>query len=443
MLFASLSSLHALAAGVVLVGVLALVVVRPRGLAVSWPAGIGALTVIALGVLSVAALGAIVGDTWDAAATLIALFVLSEALDANGFFTWAALHLARVARGSGWRLYAMVLLLTTGVTALLANDGAVLMLTPIFATLLTKIYPDDRLRLPYIFAAGFFADAMSALFVPSNLTNIILADANHLSFAQVAGWMWLPMVAVFVVAGGAFALRFRGRLRASYAMDALGEPADALRDRFTFWAGWVALGGLIVGYIVGGELHLPISIIAGSAALALLVIVHLRQLRPASEVLRAAPWSILIYALGMFVVITAAFQTHLLHFLTEPLRMQVAPAAGASGALISGALLALLSAATNNLPATLVGVLALRSAHAVAPMAIYAIILGVDIGPKLTPFGSLATLLWLGILERNGIHISWGAYLRENWWVALLALGAAFAGLLASAALHGAPLLHP
>lgn len=426
---------EAILAGGVLLAVLALVVARPCGLDVAWPAGIGALVVLAFGLLSPAALGTIFGDVWDAAATLIALFLLSEALASNGFFEWAALHLARLARGSGPRLYVLVLLLTTGVTALLANDGAVLMLTPIFVVLLGKIHPEERLRLPYLFAAGFFADALSILFLPSNLTNIILADATHLSFARSAAWMFLPAVAVFCAAGAAFAVRFRGELRAPYALAALGDPAAAIRDRVVFWAGWATLGGLVVGYIIGGERHLPVSLVAGTGALAMLTLVGLRRLRSVRRVVAAAPWSILVYALGMFVVITAAFDAHALASLTHPLRLAVAPATG--NPVVAGGLLALLAALANNLPATLVGVLALRTAHAVGHTAIYALMLGVDIGAKLTPFGSLATLLWLGILRRHGIVISWGRYLRENWWVTLLALAAAFAGLLAASALLG------
>jgi arsenical pump membrane protein len=80
-------------------------------------------------------------------------------------------------------------------------------------------------------------------------------------------------------------------------------------------------------------------------------------------------------------------------------------------------------------------VLALRTVPHPALMAIYAIVLGVDIGSKLTPFGSLATLLWLGILDKHGIRISWGHYLRENWWVTVVVLAAAFAGLLVSSVL--------
>lgn len=429
--------MHSLIAAALLLVVLALVVWRPRGLAVAWPAGVGAALAVALGLLSVGALQTIFGDTWDAAATLIALFLLSETLDSNGFFTWAALRLARMAGGSGWRLYALSLLLTALVTALLANDGAILMLTPIFARLFLRIYPDQTSRLPFLLATGFFADAMSALFVPSNLTNIIIADANHLAFGSVFLWTVLPTLAAFAAGALAFGARFRAHLRKPYDCALLDDARAAIRDRVVFWCGWVGLALLIVGYIIGGALHAPVSLVAGVVAIAMLALGRLRGLLSIGKTFRTAPWSILIYALGMFVVITAAFDAHALAFLIHPLRAHVTTAAGPSGALFSGGLLALLSAAVNNLPAALIGVLALRDTGHISAMAIYAILLGVDIGPKLTPYGSLATLLWMGILARNGIHISWRRYVVENWWIALLTLGAAFLGLLASNALLG------
>jgi arsenical pump membrane protein len=426
---AGITLIRAALAGVILLGVLALIALRPRGLPVAWPAAVGALVVVLAGLLSLPELFVIFGATWDAALTLIALFVLSETLESNGFFRWAALHLARVARGSGWRLYGLILLLTTGVTALLANDGAVLMLTPILVVLLAKIYPDKRLHLPYIFACGFFADAMSGLLIPSNLTNIIVADAHHLSYARSAVWMALPTVAVFLVAGAAFALRFRRRLAVPFDAANVKEPESAIGDWGLFRLGWGVLAGLVIGYIVGGELGLPVSLIACSGALILLLAVHLRGLRSAHAILAAAPWSILIYAFGMFAVVTAAFTAGTLEPVARLLQAAAQPNGGVRGPAEAGSLLALLAAAANNLPATLVGVLALHGATQVGRTVLYAILLGVDIGPKLTPFGSLATLLWLRVLRRNGISISWGHYLRENWWVTLLALAAAFGGL--------------
>ncbi|MBV9688093.1 MAG: hypothetical protein JO202_00110 [Ktedonobacteraceae bacterium] len=430
-----LQTVHMGIASSLLVAVLACIVLRPRGLNVAWPASVAALIAIALGLLPLTTLRTILNDTWDASATLIALFLLSEALDAHGFFTWAALYLARSARGSGWLLYILILVLTLATTGLLANDGAVLILIPIFATLLVKIYKAEAFRLPFLFAAGFLADAASTLFVPSNLTNIIIADANRLNFTAFAQWMALPTLFAAATASCCFGVRFHRLLGKKYDTQVLEQPHAALQDRLLFWVSWGALLLLVIGYIIGSQFHLPISYIAGPIALSMVLLVQVRQIRSVRSLLLAAPWSILFYALAMFVVITAAYYAHVLSFLTVPLRAFVAPSADVAGAILSGSILALLSAAANNLPATLIGVLVLHMVPHPNLLAIYAMILGVDVGPKFTPFGSLATLLWLDILRRNGIRISWLRYFYENWWITLVTLGMSFVGLVVSYAL--------
>jgi arsenical pump membrane protein len=418
---------HEVVASILLVVVLILVVVRPFKLDIAWFTSIGALIAIVSGLLPLTSLLTIFGATWDATITLIALFLLSQALDSSGFFNWSALFLARLARGSGWRLYGLMLLLTLAVVALLANDGAILMLTPIFARLLKKIYPREAHRLPFFFAAGLFADAMSIIFIPSNLTNIIIADANQLNFLRFAAWMLLPTLCAFIVGGGAFAWRFRQQISASYDVNVLEEPKSVIVDHVMFSISWWALGVLALGYIVGNEFHVPFSLVSGVIALAMLFLVQLRGLQSARVMLLKAPWNILIYALSMFVVITAAYEAQILGFLISPLTSAVH--SGLSGALAAGGIVAILAAVVNNLPAVLVSVLALQKAAHVSQTAIYAIVIGTNIGPKLTPFGSLATLLWLGILKDHDINISWGTYMRENWWVVLLTLSAAFGGL--------------
>ena len=427
-----LQTLHMAIASILLIAVLLCVVLRPRGLNVAWSASVGAVIAMVLGLVPITALRTIFNDTWDASATLIALFLLSQALDAHGFFAWAALYLARIARGSGWLLYILILVLTLATAALLANDGAVLILIPIFATLLLKIYKAETLRLPFLFAAGFLADATSTLFVPSNLTNIIIVDASRLNFTTFAQWMALPTLLAAITAGCCFGVRFHRLLGKNYDTSMLEQPDAVLQDRLLFWASWAALSLLVIGYIIGSQFHLPISSIAGPIAFTMVLLVHVRQIRSARSLLLAAPWSILLYALGMFVVITAAYQAHVLSFLTIPLRAFVMPTADVVGALLSGSIVAFLSAATNNLPTTLIGVLVLHGVARPNLLAIYAMVLGVDIGPKFTAFGSLATLLWLDILRRNGIRISWLRYFYENWWITLVTLGMSFVGLVVS-----------
>lgn len=433
------ASLHGPGAGLLLLVVLGLVVTRPRGLDVAWFAGAGGALAVVSGLLPLPAVGAIIARTWDAVVTLIALVLLSQALESNRFFDWAASHVARAAGGSGWRLYILVLLLTSAVAALLANDGAVLMLTPIYATLLRTVYRDDQaaVRLPFLLATGFFADAMSALFIPSNLTNIIVADATGLDVPSAALHLAAPMAAAFLVGGAAFALRFRGRLGTPYDPTDPDDPTTIIRDRVVFWAGWAALGGMVAGYIVGGNLHLPVASVALPAGVAMLMLVDRRRLRPAREALATAPWPVLIYALGMFAVLTAAYDAGVLGGLVGLLRDAARPGAGFPGIVVVGGLATLVSAAVNNLPAALLGVFALGGDGHGAHTATYALILGVDIGPKLTPFGSLATLLWLRILAQHDIRVSWGQYIRENWWITLLVVGASLGVLELSQSLLG------
>jgi arsenical pump membrane protein len=369
--------------------------------------------------------------------------MLAAALEANHFFEWAALSLAKMARGSAWRLYVLMCLLTIAVTVFLGNDGAILGMTAIVAKLVKKTFPENiPIWWPYIFATGFLADAFSGFLVPDNLTNIIVASTYHLPFVLFMLQMSLPMILAASVAIGCFAFRFRSVLfkeRISYDPAALQEPVEVLKDRVIFKISLGALFVLIAGHlIIGGVFHQPVTFVVVPVALVMLGLVHFRGLRSARVVLLDAPWDVLVYALGMFVVITAAMTPGVTdRFLAiAPLHGLIAGTdKSLTGLFVAGGMLAVLAALTNNLPATLAGVVLLGAGsahnHSPAMLAVYAVILGVDIGPKLTPYGSLATLMWMGILKRQGVMVPWDHCFRENWWVAVLALGAALLGLFA------------
>ncbi|GCE16010.1 ArsB/NhaD family transporter [Tengunoibacter tsumagoiensis] len=428
---------------VILLLVLVVVVWRPRtrwtphGLPVFIPAAIGAIVALTLGLVGLTMLGTIVSRVWDASFTLIGLFLLAAALEANHFFEWAALRLAKIADGSSWRLYLLLCLLTIGVTIFLGNDGAILGMTAIVAKLVKTIFPTrERHWWPYIFAAGFLADSFSGFLVPDNLTNIIVASTYHLPFVTFMVQMALPMVLAAVVAISCFAIRFNTVLlkdKVKYDSSMLLKTGSVLKDQLVFKVIWIALTVLILGHlIVGGVFHQPASFVVVPVAVIVLFFVHFRKLRLAHEILFAAPWEVLLYALGMFVVITAAMTpTVITLFLSiQPLHSLIMGEKSVIGLFTTGGILAVLSAVTNNLPATLAGVLLLGTVAHPPMLAIYAVIIGVDIGPKLTPYGSLATLLWLGILKREGITISWGRCFKENWLITVFALTAALLGLL-------------
>ncbi|HWS84983.1 MAG TPA: ArsB/NhaD family transporter [Ktedonobacteraceae bacterium] len=430
-------------AGLVILAVVLLGVIwRPRtlwwpdGMPVFIPAAVGAVLAVVLGLVGLPILVTIVWRVWDASFTLIGLFVLAAALEANHFFEWAALRVAHVAGGSPRRLYVLICLLTIVVTVFLGNDGAILGITAIVVKLVKKTFPkEQRIWWPYIFAAGFLADAFSGFLVPDNLTNIIVASTYHLPFVLFMLQMSLPMILTAVVVIDCFAFRFRSALfndKISYNAALLENPASVLQDRLIFKVTCGALVVLIVGHLViGGLFHQPVSFVVVPVALVVLGFVHFRGLRLAHEIVFTAPWEVLVYALGMFVVITAAMTSGVIAMFLSiaPLHGLIAGQKSLTGLFVTGGILAVLSALTNNLPATLAGVLLLGTVQKPAMLAIYAIIIGVDVGPKLTPYGSLATLLWMGILKREGAEISWGRCFKENWPVAVCALVAALLGL--------------
>ncbi len=436
--------LETVAGPVILLVVLVGVVLRPRtpwwpsGTPVFISAGVGAVLALVLGLVGMPTLVTIVGRVWDASFTLIGLFMLAAALETNHFFEWAALRLAHVAQGSRWRLYLLLCLLTIVVTIFLGNDGAILGMTAIVAKLVQNIFPEERQKSawwPYILATGFLADAFSGFLVPDNLTNIIVASTYHLPFINFMLQMSLPMIFAAGVAIICFMLRFRSVLfgdEVGYDTAVLKEPASVLKDGLIFRVSCGALFVLITGHlIIGGVFRQPVSFVVVPVAVIVLVFMQFRKITFVNEILFAAPWDVLVYALGMFVVITAAMTPGVISaFLSiAPLHELIAGARSGTGIFVTGWILGGLSAVTNNLPATLAGVLLLETAKKTSMLAIYAVILGVDVGPKLTPYGSLATLMWMGILKRQGIEISWSRCFKENWWVAAFALTASLFGL--------------
>ena len=323
----------------------------------------------------------------------------------------------------------------------LAETGSTLLVPPLSKARsnghsMEKTLPKvENIWWPYILATGFLADAFSGFLVPDNLTNIIVASTYHLPFIDFMVQMSLPMVFAASIAIFFFALRFRSVLfndKARYNPEGLEDPAKVLKDKLIFRVSCGALFVLIVGHLViGGVFHQPVSFVVVPVALIVLVFMHFRRITFVHEILFAAPWDVLVYALGMFVVITAVMTPEVISvFLSiTPLHALIMGQRSGPGVFVTGWILGGLSAVTNNLPATLAGVLLLQTAKKTSMLAVYAVILGVDVGPKLTPYGSLATLMWMGILKRQGVEVSWGQCFKENWWVAALALTASLFGL--------------
>ena len=404
----------------IFVGTLVLVIWQPRGLGIGWSALAGAAVALLTGVVGWSDVGTVWGIVWDATFTFVALIVISLILDEAGFFAWAALHVARWGGGDGRKLFPLVVLLGAAIAAVFANDGAALLLTPIVLAILLRLEFPPASALAFTIACGFIADTASLPLVVSNLVNIVTANYFGVPFGRYAAVMVPVNLASVAATLLVLWLWFRRDIPVRYAVAELELPREAIRDRALFRAACPLLALLMVAYFVTGPLGVPIALVTGAAALVLMAIAGRWATggRGATialgKVLRGAPWQIVLFSIGMYLVVYGLGNSWLTATATGVLAWLASQ--GTFVATIgTGFAVAVLASVMNNMPATLVGALAIDAAEVPAitrELMIYANIVGNDLGPKFTPIGSLATLLWLHVLAGKGQRISWGQYVR-------------------------------
>lgn len=402
-------------AAIIFLLTLVFVIWQPKGLGIGWTATIGAMLALMTGVISVNDIPVVWDIVWNATFAFIAIIIISLLLDEAGFFKWVALHVARFAKGNGHWLFAFIVLLGAVVSAFFANDGAALILTPIVIAILLALRFSPATTLAFIMAAGFIADTASLPLVVSNLVNIVSADFFKVPFDRYALVM-VPVNLVSVLASLVVLYGFyRKDIPNAYALEWVDEPNSAITDKATFTTGWVVLAALLFGFFVFEPMGVPISVIAGLGALVLLIVAYMGKKLSIMPVVKNAPWQIVIFSLGMYLVVYGlknAGLTDYLATLLQGLEQQ--------GLLVAtvgtGFLSAILSSVMNNMPTVLIQALAIDGAHITSPMIkeamVFANVIGCDLGPKITPIGSLATLLWLHVLATKNIKVSWGYYFK-------------------------------
>jgi arsenical pump membrane protein len=404
----------------IFVATLVLVIWQPKGLGIGWSALGGAVVAMLVGVVGWADLGTVWGIVWDATFTFVGLIIISLILDEAGFFAWAALHVARWGGGNGRRLFPLVILLGAVIAAFFANDGAALLLTPIVLAILLRLNFPPAGAMAFIVACGFVADTTSLPLVISNLVNIVTANYFQISFGRYAAVM-VPVNLVSLAATLVVLWLYFGRdVPASYAVGDLEKPRFAIKDKAVFRAAFPLLGVLLVAYFATAPLGIPIAFVTGAAALVLIAIAGRwttggkGAIVSVSKVLREAPWQIVLFSIGMYLVVYGLGNAGLTDIAAGVL-IWLADKGTFVATVGTGFVVALLASVMNNMPATLVGALAIDRA-AVAPLTqelmVYANVIGNDLGPKFTPIGSLATLLWLHVLAGKGQTITWGQYMK-------------------------------
>ncbi len=397
------------------------VIVRPFGMPEALWAVVGALVLVDAGLLPPAEAGHGIVRGTDVYLFLVGMMLLAELARAEGLFDWLAARAARRAGGSAGRLFGLIYLVGVLVTVFLSNDATAVVLTPAVAAAARAAKASDPL--PYVLICAFVANAASFVLPISNPANLVIYGSHMPPLVEWIPHYGLASVAAILATFGVLRLTLRAALRESVAHD-VEQPGLSRAGRIAAAAIIVTAALLMLASARGWNLGLP-TFLAGLLACAVVLLVSRRA---PWGLLRDISWGVVPLVAGLFVLVQALSYTGVLAALAQLLDEAAKQSAGVT-AWGAGIVLGVACNLMNNLPAGLIAGGAVQAAH-VPPLVTGAVVIGVDLGPNLSVTGSLATILWLNALRRDGIDIGFGTFLAQGACVMppalLLALAALF-----------------
>jgi arsenical pump membrane protein len=413
----------ALVLALVLLGLtLAVAVVRPTQVPEAAVAAAGALVLVVVGALSWHQADAAIRQLGPTVGFLAALLLIAEGCRREGLFRAIGELIAHRAGGRSVRLLALVFTVASLVTIVLGLDATVVLLPPIVLVTVRRLRADPRAPL---YACAHLANSASLLLPVSNLTNLLAFHASGLSFARFAVLMSLSTVAAVGVEWVVLSRRFGVAGERLVAIEPSGagthddSPGSARTQDDRAGSGrmprfpLIVLALTLLGFALSSALGVaPVWIaVAGAVVLNLPTVAH--DPRAAAGCVRAAEPGFLVFVLGLGVIVAAAGE----HGLGGAVRDLLPSGASLPDLLLSAVIAALLANLVNNLPATLI-LLPVAAGLGTGP--VLAVLVGVNIGPNLTPVGSLATLLWRRVLRTAGVELPTGEFL----WLGVLTVPA-------------------
>lgn len=383
-----------------------------------WPEAIwavlGAALLLLFGLMPPAAALGAVGKGMDVYLFLIGMMLLSETAREQGLFDWVAATAAIHARGSTARLFTLVYVTGIVTTTFLSNDATAVVLTPAVYAAAKKGRAE---ALPLLFACALIANAASFVLPISNPANLVLYGGKMPPLGQWFGSFALPSVAAILVTYVMLRWVERKRLSGSCECDVEREALST--------GGKAAFAGIAVTavlLIAMSAFDLPLGLPTCLAGVATMIGVCALARRSPVTLVKSVSWSVLPLVAGLFVLVEALDRTGVIGLVADALKS--AASDPVSGAAVSGAVLAFASNLMNNLPAGLVASTAVAQAHP-PRLIVDGLLIGVDLGPNLSITGSLATILWLQAIRREGEDVGFWRFLKVGAVTMIPALAAA------------------
>ncbi|MGY3299726.1 arsenical pump membrane protein [Pseudomonas sp. TE6288] len=333
---------------------------------------------------------------------LVGMMVLAELARQEGLFDWLARYAVQHAKGSGQRLFDLVFLVGTLVTVFLSNDATAVVLTPAVyaACKAAKAEP-----LPYLFICAFIANAASFVLPISNPANLVVFGSQMPPLLEWLRQFSLPSLAAIAATYLMLRLTMRKRIRQPLAVAIELRPLSA-------GARLCALGLMFTGALLltVSALDVPLGLPTFCAGMATVGLIHLRQRRSPAPLLRHVAWGVLPLVAGLFVLVEAVAHTGVIDRLAHMLATLAQQSPG-TASWAAGVISAVAGNLMNNLPTGLIAG-SIGQLVELPRQTTAALLIGVDLGPNLSITGSLATLLWLVAIRREGEHVGALSFLR-------------------------------
>lgn len=382
---------------------IALVLIRPRGLGEAWWAALGACLLVLCRLISPVSAAHGIAKGTDVYLFLTGMMIMSELARREGVFDWVAAYAVGASKGSRARLFALIYGVGIVVTVFLSNDATAVVLTP---AVLAAVRAADAEPLPYLLICAFIANAASFVLPISNPANLVVYSGGMPPLGRWLLTFGLPSAVSILVTFAVLRWLATRLLRGPVNASADRRPLSATGKLTLYGIGFLAIT-LMTASALNFDLGLPACI----AGVLVAAGVSIRDHKTPKDIAMEISWSVLPLVAGLFVIVEAlneaGARTAAIHALYEMKSWQPL-----SAALSSGFGIAIVSNLMNNLPSGLISGAAVRAAGATGPLR-DAVLIGVDLGPNLSVTGSLATILWLIAIRREGQEVGFWKFL--NW----------------------------